>query len=436
MSPEPLRRYRAERLLREQFGALRAQVLASARRRLRASGVDLAQADLEACYAMAWQGLYGAVLGGQEIASPLGWLVLVTYRRAIEEHRSSSRAERSLPDGAEQADERDLAEQLDDNRTLRQLFAGLRTRLDAREREAAMLCYLQGMSRPQAAATMGLSRPAMSKLMDGRGRGRPGVARKVGKLVRSIDAGSFCEEQASLMRAHAYGVLDPRGERHRLAVLHREECPACRAYVISLRGLAAVLPPVLTPWGVGARVLAGASGGGAAISATAGPGTLAATGALGAATSGSAPGSWALASGLAGKLAAGCLLALGVGAGCAVLGVRPPLAGAPERRLPAHPRTVGASARVSYRGPAITPTPVPASRAVRAQPPAPSAVREFGLGGLAGSASSVQRHSSLRAARTARVGSQPPRATRLRTSSQQPGSVDAEAGASREFAPG
>ena len=66
---------------------------------------------------------------------------------------------------------------------LRQLFEGLRGRLDAREREAAALCYLQGLSRSEAAARMGVSEARMRKLMEGRGPGRPGVAGKVGALV-------------------------------------------------------------------------------------------------------------------------------------------------------------------------------------------------------------------------------------------------------------
>ena len=124
---------------------------------------------------------------------------------------------------------------------------GMRGRLNAREREAAALCYLQGLSRAEAAARMGVSEARMRKLMEGRGPGRPGVAGKVGALVETIRGGGWCEEQGSLMRALAYGILDPDGERYRLALAHRGECPACRAYVVSLRGLAAALPPVLLP---------------------------------------------------------------------------------------------------------------------------------------------------------------------------------------------
>ena len=91
---------------------------------------------------------------------------------------------------------------------------------------------------------MGVSDKRMRKLMEGRGAGAPGVAGKVGALVATIGAGRWCEEQGSLMRGFAYGILDPAGERYALAELHHSECPACRAYVLLLRGLAAALPPI------------------------------------------------------------------------------------------------------------------------------------------------------------------------------------------------
>ena len=243
--------------------------------------------DLDACYSQAWQGLYAAVLDGEEIANPAAWLALVTYRRAIDEHRSrraialGSRAgdhavaPASLAPDDQPADRRDIAADLDDRARLRQLFEALRGRLSAREQQAATLCYLQGLSRADAAARMGVSESRMRKLMEGRGAGSPGVAAKMGALVHTIGAGEWCEEQGSLMRGFAYGILDPDGERHRLALLHRDACPACRAYVLSLRGLAAVFPPVpaLLHWALGAgrparwqarwRAGAGGRGGGA-----------------------------------------------------------------------------------------------------------------------------------------------------------------------------
>ncbi len=352
MSPLILRRQRAERLLREEFEGLRGRVLASVRGRLRAGGVSLDEGDLEACYATAWHGLYAAMLEGQEIANPAGWLVLVTHRRALDEHRARAHldvlrspqdaCDRAIDDPqarAASADGLDFAAELDDRMRLRQLFEGLRGRLDGREREAAALCYLQGLSRSEAAARMGIGEKRMRKLMEGRGPGHPGVAGKVGALVETIRDGGWCEQQGSLMRALAYGILDPDGERHRLALAHRSECPACRAYVVSLRGLAATLPPVLLPGGLGASVLARAGEGAHAASAAGGAGAagggaagggagvglggaLTASGAAGA--GGAAGGGWLFGAGTLGaKLAVGCLLALGVGAGCIALGEHP-----------------------------------------------------------------------------------------------------------------
>jgi DNA-directed RNA polymerase specialized sigma24 family protein len=381
VSPLTVRRYRAERMLLKEFEALRGRVLGTVRGRLRTSGVSLDASDLEACYAQAWQGLYAAMLAGEEIANPTGWLVLVTFRRAIEEHRSRRRsypteglgeldglhrASGTTVRGAgerEPAQECDFAAELDDRTRLRQVFEALRGRLSERELQAAALCYLQGLSRSEAAARMEISESRMRKLMEGAGPGRPGVAGKVGELVETIRAGGWCEEQGSLMRGLAFGILDPAGERYQLALAHRRECPACRAYVLSLRGLAAVLPvPMFLPGALGAGALVGAAGAGVGAGAGAGSGAgagaaagagsgaggagagvgagagagagagtqvgsgigaLSASGTAGAGA-GAAGGGWLLAGGPVGaKLAVGCLIALGVGASCVAFNVNP-----------------------------------------------------------------------------------------------------------------
>ncbi len=280
MSESRLSRYRAERLLRKDFAGLRSKVLAIVRSQLRAKGVRLDPSDLEACYAQAWQGLYATVLEGETVETPSAWLVLVTFRRAIDEARSAGRIKAAVEAGAAGALERhvgasdpDFAAELDDRKRLLQVFAGLRASLSERECEAASLCYLQGLSRAQAAVRMGVSEARMRKLMEGAGPGRPGVASKVGGLLDTIKAGGWCEQQSSLMRAFAFGVLDPEGQRHALALAHCRECPACRAYVASLRGLASVLPaPLLSP-----LALAGAGAAGGRSDATAPAGSAGAS---------------------------------------------------------------------------------------------------------------------------------------------------------------
>ena len=391
MSPLTLRRYRAERLLESQFKGLQAPVVENVARRLRGANVDLDACDLEACYAIAWQGLYAAVLDGQEIANPAGWLILVTFRRAVDEHRARARAHRGadrapgrgthgeLANGIESAaaQEHDLAAELDDRARLRHLFEALRGRLSAREREAAVLCYLQGLPRAQAAARMGVSEARMRKLMEGRGPGRPGVAGKMGALVETIRDGGWCEEQGSLMRGLAFGILDPAGERYRLALMHRSQCPACRAYVTSLRGLAATMPPVLLPGGLGALALAGfGSGarlGGVGTGAHVGRGlggNLPASGAAGAgaSTGSAAGGGWLLAGG--GKLAVGCLLAVSVGTGCIALKV-----GADRPSAPAHEHRARASSPGRSAAPRWSSRASHDYAAARLGPPTPAAVR-------------------------------------------------------------
>jgi RNA polymerase sigma factor (sigma-70 family) len=468
VSPLTVRRYRAERLLRQEFEALRGRVLATVGARLRGSGVRLDPSDLEACYATAWQGLYKAMLDGEEIENVAGWLVLVTWRRAIEEQRSRGRVQRlreqmrseaARGGGSDGECERDLAGELDDRARLRHLLEGLRGRLTPREREAAVLCYLQGLTRAQAAAKMGVSETRMRKLMEGSGAGRPGVAGKVGALVETIQAGRWCEEQGSLMRAFAYGVLDPEGERYRLALAHREQCPACRVYVLSLRGLAATLPPVFLPWGLGAAALAldGLRGSAAGTGARVGSGALSASSAgagaagAGAAGGGTAGGGWLFVG--AGKLAAGCVLALSVGAGCAVLdtgGLHTPAPRHAHHATPAFDASSSLRASAPALADAVSAGPRSTTRgpvtvAANVLAPAARASHEFGLEQRA----PAPRASTLDArAASARSGSgstaQPPTSEAAPASAQEgAGSSSASAqsaaptsAAEREFSPG
>jgi DNA-directed RNA polymerase specialized sigma24 family protein len=251
MQAQLLRRYRADRLLDGQFHALRPRVTSVVRARLRACNVKLDRADLDACYAQAWHALYAALLAGEQIADHAGWLVVVTFRRAVEESRSRKRQIADLTYEPAQLDGRsaswsDPAAELDRRVLVRHLFEAVRARFTSRERQLITLCYLHGLSRAEAAARIGIGTKRMRKLMDG-SRDRPGVARRFGQLLEEVRVHGWCERQGSLMRAHALGLHDPDGERHRLAQAHLRECPACRAFVACLRGLAIVLPPLPLP---------------------------------------------------------------------------------------------------------------------------------------------------------------------------------------------
>jgi RNA polymerase sigma factor (sigma-70 family) len=475
MSPLLLRRYRADRLLAEEFEKLRGRVIGTVEARLRGAGAALDHSDLEAAYAQAWQGLHTALLEGQQIANPAGWLAVVTHRRALDERRARrGTVPVALDDECgpvTAAREHDLASELDDRARLRALLEALRARLSERERQAAALCYLQGLSRVEAAAQMGVSESRMRKLMEGAGKSLRGVAAKVGELVQAIAGGEWCEEQGSLMRALAFGILDPQGDRYQLALSHSDACPACRAYVLSLRGLAAVLPPV--PMLLHPILAAGAGGGGstAALAAkgSAGAGAAGSAGATsapvgagagafsasGAAGAGAAGGGWWLAGGVGAKLAAGCLLALGVGAGCVALeghghATKAAHGHVHKARVAVRGRTASSTATaglVAGSDRATSHTAVggqapPAGRAVTASA---RASREFGLERPSSStpATSAQKArqpsrgtvASVASARTASVApaSDPAgeRGTAPSTSSSQ-----APSAAAREFAPG
>jgi RNA polymerase sigma factor (sigma-70 family) len=491
-----LHRFRAERLLHEEFESLRAGVTGTVAARLRVAGVHLSADDLDACYAAAWHGLYAAMLDGQEIDSAAAWLTLVTHRRAIDEHRARGRIECAPIDDRDDAtgagldapsrafaaaalaaaQRHDLATDLDDRIRIRQLLEALRARLNSREREAAALCYLQGLSRAEAAAQMGISESRMRKLMEGRGSARPGVCAKLGALVETIAAGRWCEEQGSLMRGFAYGILDPRGERYGLARAHQAACPSCRAYVLSLRGLAAVLPPVPAMLhlvlGAGAAGGAGAatagvssgsgaaSGAGATVPAAGSGAGGAALSASGAAGAGAAGGGWWLAGGpLGAKLAVGCLLALGVGAGCVALEGRPQngrvvthghsaRTGAKRRGGSASDGIVQQHVALSAVTPAAaTAAQAPAQGARRLAAVADSAraAREFGpeqvgRGGASSAQGAPQAPAAVARAASAGPGSGVSSAVAAPTSARQ-GASGAPAGASapaaaREFAPG
>lgn len=453
-----MRRWRAERQLRRDFQALRGRVLAAVRRRLGARASSLPDLDLDACYAQAWQGLYAAILEGTEIANPAGWLVVVTHRRALDELRVLSRVRVGAP-AQDAGQERDLAAELDERARLRELLEGLRLRLSPRERQAAVLCFLQGLSRAQAAAHMGMSERAFRRLMEGRGAAAPGVVAKMGALVETVGEGRWCHQQGSLMRALAFGVLDRDGERYALALEHSTACPACRFYVASLRGLAAALPGVLLPrvllHGPLARLMRQpglhvAAGRGAELGGGAGATGLAGGGAAAAGSGGG----WLLTGGsLSAKLAAGCVLALGIGGGC--VGLLDPSAPRPHpaRRVSPTvrhlaPRIAPAAASAVATGaaagkPSITTdtTNLPRSAASERALAAAQAQREFGIEQPAGPGDGEPRSrdakrrgayaASRQAVPTSAVGE-----TRASVAQAEPlATPAAEAQAQREFGP-
>ncbi len=243
----------AEREIERDYAALEPEVVRTVRGKLTATGGAVDDQALAASYNQAWHTLYAARIAGREIDNRVGFLVQVTYRRALDE-RTARRDTTASPVDDEGVDH-DLEGQLDDRARVRALMQGMRERLDERELRAATLCYVQGYTRPEAAAALGVRPRRFEKVMDR-------VSKELSSLVGDLRRGEWCDSRRSLINAYALGVLDSGGERYRLATAHLEDCTACRRRVLCMRGLAGVVPPV--------PVLAAAlpSGGGAGAALT------------------------------------------------------------------------------------------------------------------------------------------------------------------------
>jgi DNA-directed RNA polymerase specialized sigma24 family protein len=243
----------AELEIERDYAQLEAEVIGTARAKLAQTGGTVDEQALAAAYNQAWHALYAARVDGDEIANRVGFLVQVTYRRALDERRAASRRAATDPAALDIGVDPDLDGQIDDALRVRALMQGMRERLDERELRAATLCYLHGYTRPEAATALGVRPRRFEKVMDR-------VSREMSGLVGDLRAGEWCDSRRSLIGAYALGVLDVDGERYRLATDHLEDCAACRRRVLCMRGLAGIVPPVavLVPGAAG-----GVAGGGA-----------------------------------------------------------------------------------------------------------------------------------------------------------------------------
>lgn len=218
------------------YALLKAEVTATVQSKLFSRKMRLITEDLEEAYNHAWHGVYEKLDAGVKIENLTGMLVLITWRRAVDIYRSNHPSERE-DFAPERGIEPDLATEVDDREKLNRLISKLKTRLNQREREAVSLCLIHGYSRPEAAKLLNMPEPALKKVMDG-------AMKKIGGIVTSLSArGCGDEEWAGLMRSYAFATIEDDREFKR-AEEHVEQCASCRRYVMGLRGLAAVVPPV------------------------------------------------------------------------------------------------------------------------------------------------------------------------------------------------
>lgn len=249
----------ADAVIGEEYEAFKGDVVRTVSGKLAASKIRFAELDMDGFYNQAWYGLYTKLQDGQAIENRKGLLVQMTYRRAIDEYRTLHPDRQADPVVLETVGVEDpIAETLDQQRDFSQFVEAMRSSLSQRELTAATLCYVYGMTRPEAAEQIGVRPKRMEKIMDE-------VSVKMRPLLSSIKEGNWCEDRAVLINQYALGALEPGSDEHEQAVRHLEQCPGCRRHVLGTRGLAAVTIPST----LALVALTGAATGGAAVAASA-----------------------------------------------------------------------------------------------------------------------------------------------------------------------
>lgn len=232
----------AEKVATENYRELQAEVIGTVRHRLSSRKMLLDESDLEEAYCQAWHGVCETIKQGTQVSNLTGMLIEITWRRAVDLYRELRPSQRVDLQVEEPIVDLDVDAQLDDQIKLKRFIAQIRGRLNPRECEAVSLCVIHGYPRPEAAKLMGLQRRQIEKLMDG-------ATKKIGGVVASISTrGCGGDEWARLMRSYALGLIAEDDRDYPRAAEHVSQCAACRRYVNGLRGLAAILPPVL-PFG-------------------------------------------------------------------------------------------------------------------------------------------------------------------------------------------
>lgn len=255
----------ADRVLSEEYEAFRTEVTRSVAGKLAASRIQFADLDMDGFYNQAWYGLYTKLQAGDEIDNRKGLLINMTYRRAIDEYRSLHPDRQAGAEPLEALGVEDtIDETLDRQTQFRQFVESMRSSLNERELKAATLCYVYGLSRPEAAEQVGVRPKRMEKIMDE-------VSRKMRPMLVHIKDGEWCEQRAELINLYALGALDEDSEEYREAVDHLANCSGCRRHVLGTRGMTAVSAPgAFLLLALTGTAVAGAAAGGAAASTGAG----------------------------------------------------------------------------------------------------------------------------------------------------------------------
>jgi RNA polymerase sigma factor (sigma-70 family) len=234
----------AEEVVNANLKPMMEEILRNVGSKMRASGKPLNRQDLEVAYNEGWQGVTEHIIQGRPVTSLAGLLFTMVHRRAIDIYRAKQEGRRVEIDLEAQPVDAEIAEQIDDQEMLTRLLDRLKDRLNDKERRAVTLCALHGYKRPEAADLLGIDRVVFERIMDS-------ASKKMAGIVASLEArGCGGEEWSRMMRAYALGLLTEDEPDYQRALAHvdgPDRCEACRRYVRGLRGLAAVLPPLLPP---------------------------------------------------------------------------------------------------------------------------------------------------------------------------------------------
>jgi DNA-directed RNA polymerase specialized sigma24 family protein len=234
----------AEEVVNANLKPMMEEILRNVGGRMRAAGKPLNRQDLEVAYNEGWQGVTEHIIQGRPVTSLAGLLFTMVHRRAIDIYRAKQEGRRVEMDLEAQPVDAEIAEHIDDQEMLTRLLGRLKDRLNDKERRAVTLCALHGYKRPEAADLLGIDRVVFERIMDS-------ASKKMAGIVASLEArGCGGEEWSRMMRAYALGLLTEDEPDYQRALAHVDgpsACEACRRYVRGLRGLAAVLPPLLPP---------------------------------------------------------------------------------------------------------------------------------------------------------------------------------------------
>jgi DNA-directed RNA polymerase specialized sigma24 family protein len=238
------REQEAQEIVNANLKPMMEEILRNVGGRMRAAGKPLNRQDLEIAYNEGWHALTEHVIKGRPLTSLDGLLFTMVHRRAIDVYRAKHDGRRVEMDLEAQPVDAEIVEQIDDQEMLTRLLGRLKDRLNDKERRGVTLCVLHGYTRPEAADLLGIDRVKFERIMDG-------ASKKMSGIVASLEArGCGGDEWSRMMRAYALGVLSEDEPDYQRALAHIEEpnrCEACYRYVRGLRGMAAVLPPLLPP---------------------------------------------------------------------------------------------------------------------------------------------------------------------------------------------